>query len=175
MNQIFLLIILLLILVCVVSIIFINKTLKIILVASFISFLVVLYYIFSNSPDVAMTEVAVGSVMSTMVLLFGYMYDKKSKKINIKKFYIIIPITILFYIVVLFFVSLKIPTFGNISNYVNGHNYQYYCDNVHENFGFNNIATSILAGYRGFDTMCETIVVFIAGISIFLILKEDEE
>ena len=35
-----------------------------------------------------------------------------------------------------------------------------------------NMVTAVLADYRGFDTMLETVVVFIAGLAVFSILKE---
>ena len=38
-----------------------------------------------------------------------------------------------------------------------------------------NVVTAILASFRGFDTMGEVIVIFIAGISVYLILARDEE
>ena len=34
-----------------------------------------------------------------------------------------------------------------------------------------NMVTAVLADYRGFDTMLETVVVFIAGLAVFSILK----
>ena len=38
--------------------------------------------------------------------------------------------------------------------------------------GITNVVTSVLAGYRGFDTLGEVVVIFIAGISVLGILRK---
>ena len=38
-----------------------------------------------------------------------------------------------------------------------------------------NMVTAVLADYRGFDTMFETVVVFIAGIAVVAILQSSED
>ena len=47
----------------------------------------------------------------------------------------------------------------------------------HDDFGGHspNTVTSLLAAYRGFDTMFETAVIFTAGISLILLLRRREE
>jgi multicomponent Na+:H+ antiporter subunit B len=37
--------------------------------------------------------------------------------------------------------------------------------------GIPNVVTSVLASYRGFDTLGETVVIFTAGIGVLLLLK----
>jgi multicomponent Na+:H+ antiporter subunit B len=46
----------------------------------------------------------------------------------------------------------------------------YYIRHAFEDAGTDNIVTVVLADYRGFDTLGETIVVFAAGVACFLIL-----
>ena len=50
--------------------------------------------------------------------------------------------------------------------------------NTKSEIGINSFVAAILASYRGFDTLCETCVIFLAGISVLLILglnkKHDE-
>jgi len=48
---------------------------------------------------------------------------------------------------------------------------QYYIENTMKDSGVPNMVTSVLADYRGFDTMFETIVILIAGIAIMAILR----
>ena len=38
-----------------------------------------------------------------------------------------------------------------------------------------NTVTSLLAAYRGYDTMCETTVIFVAGVSLLLLLRRRRE
>ncbi len=45
-------------------------------------------------------------------------------------------------------------------------------------FGIKNIVTTVLASYRGYDTLGETAVIFTAGIAVMLLLRRrprDEE
>ena len=48
---------------------------------------------------------------------------------------------------------------------------EYYIQNTYDDTLVPNIVTAVLADYRGYDTMFETTVVFIAGLSIFTILN----
>lgn len=47
----------------------------------------------------------------------------------------------------------------------------YYIRNSYEHAHTDNIVTVVLADYRGFDTLGETIVVFAAGVACILILR----
>ncbi len=48
---------------------------------------------------------------------------------------------------------------------------QYYIEKTIEDSGVPNMVTAVLADYRGYDTMFETVVVLIAGIAIMAILR----
>jgi multicomponent Na+:H+ antiporter subunit B len=47
----------------------------------------------------------------------------------------------------------------------------YYIEHARDDAGTDNIVTVVLADYRSFDTLGETIVVFAAGMACFLILR----
>jgi multicomponent Na+:H+ antiporter subunit B len=46
----------------------------------------------------------------------------------------------------------------------------YYIRHAHKDAGTDNMVTVVLADYRGFDTLGETIVVFAAGVACLLLL-----
>lgn len=48
---------------------------------------------------------------------------------------------------------------------------QYYIEHTGPDTHVPNIVTAVLADYRGYDTMFETVVIFAAGVSIFAILR----
>lgn len=50
-----------------------------------------------------------------------------------------------------------------------------YIDNAHKDIGLPAIVTGILASYRGYDTLYETTVIFIAGICVMLINSKKKE
>jgi multicomponent Na+:H+ antiporter subunit B len=47
----------------------------------------------------------------------------------------------------------------------------HYIRNAYQDAATDNLVTVVLADYRGFDTLGETIVVFAAGVACFLILR----
>jgi multicomponent Na+:H+ antiporter subunit B len=46
---------------------------------------------------------------------------------------------------------------------------------MHEMHGIPNVVTSVLASYRGYDTLGETSVIFTAGIAVMLILRKSKD
>ena len=177
MNYVFITLLLLIIFFTIIIIIT-DDVKKSILSTCFISYISVLYYISVRAPDVAITEVAVGSLMTTLVLMFGAQFENRyiNKNTNNKKkeLWFIIPLFVTFFIVISLTILFVMPEFGKIQNSIHNDVYDAYCNEVHNKFGFNNIVTSILAGYRGFDTLCETLVIFISCISVFLIIDNNK-
>ena len=51
----------------------------------------------------------------------------------------------------------------------------YYLTHVLQDSAVPNVVTAVLADYRGFDTMLETAVVFVAGVAIYAILRSTDE
>jgi len=48
---------------------------------------------------------------------------------------------------------------------------QYYIENTMRDTGVPNLVTAVLADYRGYDTMFETVVVLIAGLAVMAVLR----
>jgi len=70
--------------------------------------------------------------------------------------------------------SLDFPVWGDPGSPASMHLSPYYIEHTLTDTSVPNIVTSVLADYRGYDTMFETIVIFAAGIGcIFLLRKYD--
>ncbi len=65
----------------------------------------------------------------------------------------------------------EFPDWGDPLSPASIHLSDYYIEKAMEETGAVNIVTAVLADYRGFDTMFETSVVFCAGLSCFLLLR----
>jgi multicomponent Na+:H+ antiporter subunit B len=65
---------------------------------------------------------------------------------------------------------LVLPPFGDPNAAIHMHVAPYYLENAIVETHVPNIVTAVLADYRGFDTLGETIVVFTAGIGVLLLL-----
>ena len=63
------------------------------------------------------------------------------------------------------------PAWGDPASPASTHVSSYYIEHTIKDTSVPNIVTSVLADYRGFDTMFETVVIFTAGIACFFILR----
>lgn len=68
--------------------------------------------------------------------------------------------------------AMDMPNFGDPNSPPNTHVSPRYIEKTVPETDVPNMVTSVLADYRGFDTMGETSVVFAAAISVLLILRK---
>ena len=66
-----------------------------------------------------------------------------------------------------------LPAWGDAQSPANAHVSAYYLENAYNQTHVPNVVTAVLADYRGFDTMFETGVVFVAVIGIMAILRRE--
>lgn len=71
----------------------------------------------------------------------------------------------------LFYGALDFPVWGDPLSPASSHLSPYYIEHTMADTKVPNIVTSVLADYRGYDTMFETIVIFTAGIVCIFLLK----
>ena len=67
--------------------------------------------------------------------------------------------------------SLDIPKWGDPHSPASTHVSPYYLRHSIEDTATPNVVTSVLADYRGYDTLGETTVVFTAGMACILLLR----
>lgn len=156
---------------------------------SIFSLFTAILYLILKAPDVAITEAAVGSAISSIFFILTIraidnniakdrVYTTKDKKLKIAAKNISIsgnPILFICLSIIIF--AAMIDIFNQISGIQNDTNEisQYYINNSLKDNNSNNIVTSILASYRGFDTLIETTVIFIASIGVYVILNTEDE
>ncbi|MEX0852433.1 MAG: DUF4040 domain-containing protein [Bauldia sp.] len=133
------------------------------------SFLMASVLIVLDAVDVAMTEASVGAGIG-MVLMLGALYLTKTDEAPPAHS----PLLPLFVAgvtgAVLIWAVSGQPPFGMAATPVHLAGPDYVQRSVAET-GIPNVVTSVLASYRGFDTLGETIVIFTAGIAVLLLLK----
>ena len=156
-----------------VFIIFTRSLLSSIFAVSFYSMVCATIFFISDAVDVALTEAAVGAGISTLLFIkvLHNIDDTLPKKTarDLSSF-------ILFFLlsIILISFSLNFPEFGLSSTTSDAPSTQYYLNESQVDIGIPNVVTSILAGYRAFDTLGEVLVIFIAGISVLGILREEK-
>ncbi len=132
------------------------------------SLLMAAIYMVLGAPDVAITEAAIGAGVSTLLFLATLLIvDDKSKKSSINYMPLILVACVG---VLLFLATLELPTLGDVNALTNQHIAPYYLNQSTADIGIPNVVTSVLASYRGFDTMGEVFVIFTAGIAAFALL-----
>jgi multicomponent Na+:H+ antiporter subunit B len=67
--------------------------------------------------------------------------------------------------------SLDMPRWGDPNSPANTHVSPHYLHHSMEDTATPNVVTSILADYRGYDTLGETTVIFTAGMACILLLR----
>ena len=134
------------------------------------SFLMATVLVALDAVDVAMTEASVGAGMST-VLLLGALYLTKgveSKHIPHRWIPLVVSIAVGLALV---YGSLGLPAFSDPNAPVHTHVVRRYLNDTMKETGVPNAVTSVLASYRGYDTLGETTVVFTAGAGVIALLR----
>lgn len=128
------------------------------------------WYILVDAVDVGFTEAAVGAGMSTAVLLGAMLLTVRTVKPE-KPFSRIGPFLVCLAAgIMLIYATIDLPPLGDPTSPANsGVGLTYLKVNWYDT-GVPNVVTSVLASYRGFDTLGETAVVFTAGLAVALLL-----
>lgn len=153
-----------------IGIVRIRNLFGVVVLSGIYSFLMASVMIVLDAVDVAMTEAAIGAGIST-VLMLGALYLTKTNESD--PVYSPIPALLIAFVTagILVFGTVDLPPFGNPANPIHHHVANYYIENSIPQTTIENIVTSVLASYRGFDTLGETAVVFTAGIGVLLLLR----
>lgn len=134
------------------------------------SLLSALLFVTLDAVDVAFTEAAVGAGISTVLVLGTLALTSRYEKPTTRS--AIIPLFVVFVTgAVLIYGTLDMPNFGAADAPAQTHVAPEYLErSVHE-IDIPNVVTSILASYRGYDTLGETAVVFTAGIGVLMLIS----
>ncbi len=150
-------------------VIFLKDLFAVVMLFSIFSFVSALIFINLDAVDVAFTEAAVGAGISTVLMLGTIALTGRTEKKNSHS-------SILHLVVVcvtgaaLIYGTMDMPPFGNADNPIHQHVAPRYIEDSPKEVGLPNIVTSVLASYRGFDTLGETVVVFAAMIGVLSLL-----
>jgi multicomponent Na+:H+ antiporter subunit B len=141
----------------------------VVILASIYSFLMASVLLVLDAVDVAMTEASVGAGISTVIFLATLHLIKTTemKSIGVKVGPLLLAVVTGGALV---WGSLVLPPFGYADNPIHLHVAPHYLQNSIKETNVPNVVTSVLADYRGYDTLGETTVIFTAGIGVMLLL-----
>ena len=159
-------------------VIFLKDLFAVVMLFGIYSFLSALIFVNLDAVDVAFTEAAVGAGISTVLMLGTLaLTDRKEKE---SAHSTLLPLAVVFVTgAALIYGTLDMPPFAHPDNPVHQHVAPRYIEDSPKEVGLPNMVTSVLASYRGFDTLGETVVVFAAAIGVLSLIgirrRENEE
>lgn len=142
----------------------------VVILAGIYSFLMASTLIVLDAVDVAMTEASVGAGVSTVLLLATLHLTKTTETPPIRRN--LIPLSLSLIVgAALIWGTLVLPPFGTADAPIHQHVVPRYLTQTIKETNVPNAVTSVLADYRGYDTLGETAVIFTAGIGVMLLLR----
>lgn len=142
----------------------------IVMLAGLYSLVSATWFVALDAVDVAFTEAAVGAGISTVLLLGAMLLTARTAKAE-KPFSQIAPALVVVATgAMLIYASIDLPDYGDPNSPASTGVGMEYLQRHYGEMGFPNVVTSILASYRGFDTLGEVAVVFMAGLAVALLL-----
>ncbi|MBO6542253.1 MAG: DUF4040 domain-containing protein [Alphaproteobacteria bacterium] len=128
-------------------------------------------FVAMDAVDVAFTEAAVGAGISTVLMLGTMALTSRQEKPPTHSR--ALPLLVAFITgAALLYGTADLPPFGAPDTPIQMHVAPEYIARTPTEIGVPNIVTAVLASYRGFDTLGETAVVFIAGIAVIFLLHQ---
>ena len=133
------------------------------------SLLAAVMFVLLDAVDVAFTEAAVGVGISTVLMLgtIGLVgrYERGSVRSSVLPLAVVVATG-----ATLIYGTLDMPHFGDPTAPVHQHVAPVYITESPQQTGIPNVVTSILASYRGYDTLGELAVIFTAGVGVLALL-----
>ncbi len=186
-------ILLIFLVVCAISVTLSKKLINSIIIFMSYSLVMAVIWIMLESPDLAITEAAVGAGVSSILF---FVTLKKIKAVDheeenevpedikdvkahwemkiFSKSYFVTSIIVCFsLIVILLSVVSLLPSFGTDINPANNEVARVYLEQGMQSTGAVNIVTGVILDYRAFDTFGESCVLFIAATCVIIMLRVD--
>ena len=159
-----------LLVVCGLAMVRIRRLFGVAMLSGVYSFLSAAFFVALDAVDVAFTEAAVGAGVSTVLVLSGMaLTSKRESPVTAQRK--VIPLVICFIVgAALIYATLDMPAYGDPDSPANAYVGREYLERSPADIDVPNIVTGVLASYRGYDTLGETLVVFTAGLACVLLL-----
>jgi len=128
------------------------------------------WFVALDAVDVAFTEAAVGAGISTALMLGAMLLTVRTAKAENGLKRIAPALVCVVTGAMLIYASIDLPALGDAMSPVNAYVGAEYLNRNYADTAVPNVVTSVLASYRGFDTLGEVSVVFTAGIAVAMLL-----
>lgn len=148
----------------------IRNLFAVVMLSGMFSLTAAVLYVVMDAVDVAFTEAAVGAGIATVLglatlALIGVTREKLSARSHIGPFLVALITG-----AVLISSTFDMPLYGDPNAPIQRHVAPRYIQESGREIGIPNIVTSVLASYRGYDTLGEVTVIFTAAAGVLVLL-----
>lgn len=141
------------------------------MLAALFSLVTACLFVLLDAVDVAFTEAAVGVGISTVLLLGVLALTRSQEAVTPRRRRLPGAVAVVLAGGTLGYAAQDLPDFGAADSPVHSHPVTHtYLHRSQEDIGIPNTVTSVLASYRGLDTLGELVVVFTAGLAVLSLL-----
>tara|TARA_B100001765_G_C19391165_1_gene287939 strand:- start:113 stop:697 length:585 start_codon:yes stop_codon:yes gene_type:complete len=152
-----------------ITILWLRSLLAVVMLSGIYSLLAASMFVALDAVDVAFTEAAVGAGIST-VLMMATLALTGEKERSPTHMPLLSLVVVLITGAALIYATFDMPAFGAADAPVNLHVAPRYLNESFGEVGLPNVVTSVLASYRGYDTLGEVTVIFTAAVAVMMLL-----
>lgn len=148
-----------------ISMLFVRSRITAILLNGVLGYSVALFFVFFRAPDLALTQIVIETVTTALFLACFYFLPKWKREISSRPSKVLNGVIAILTGVAVTVIALSVQgnkMFDSVSSYF---------ESADELAGGKNIVNAILGDFRAFDTMLEVVVLFIAGIGVYTLIK----
>ena len=148
-----------------VAILFAKSRLTSVILLGAVGYTVALFFVNFRAPDLALTQLVIETISVSLFLLCFYHLPKKrnEERMAFKATNLVISIGVGAVVTLIALSAHSTKLFESIS--------QYYVENTYTEAAGKNMVNVILVDFRGFDTLFEIVVLAIASIGIYAMIK----
>ncbi|UJL46240.1 Na+/H+ antiporter subunit A [Virgibacillus sp. NKC19-16] len=148
-----------------IAILFAKSRLTAIILNGVLGYSIALFFVLFRAPDLALTQLVIETVTTVLFLVCYYFLPEWKKENSPRRSKSLNAIIAIGVGSVFTAVALAVQN-GRLFETISG-----YFENAYELAGGNNIVNAILGDFRAFDTMLEVVVLLIAGIGVYTMIK----
>ena len=152
-----------------ITILWLRSLFAVVMLSGIYSLLAASMFVALDTVDVAFTEAAVGAGIST-VLMMATLALTGEKERSPTHMPLLSLVVVLITGAALIYATFDMPAFGAADAPVNLHVAPRYLNESLGEVGLPNVVTSVLASYRGYDTLGEVTVIFTAAVAVMMLL-----
>jgi len=153
-----------------VAIVRIRNLLAVTMLTGIYSLIVAVLFVLMDAVDVALTEAAVGAGLMVILMLATIALTTREERPHRMRHNLLALVVVVITGAALIYATLDMPRFGDPEAPAHVHLSPRFTQDSPQEIGIPNMVTSVLASYRGIDTLGEAVVVFAAAVGVLLVL-----